>query len=445
MPQNYENLTLPAEIKYTSIPEAVAVWEKDPYGQAVFDFLQQVYSITDVPAVLQAAGMEEYLRYKNEGRLVLLHANQILKPSFYNLTSIFMAGEMAKNGLPIALMVFEYPQDIFLTRNQDKKEAFGWQEFYLNEKESVKINIQPSGLKSKPFPIRTIDAASNHPCDQIMVQVAGQGQGNMAYPSAEYALGLNFPEETSVTDFHKTLWKEAVSRLRRQGILPDEDRLPMFFVDMVGLYSTIAQASPAFNYQRRMLSSAEYYPLQVAWPDLYLEDSGGTGQDFETMIISAQSQRYHFGLPEVQVRVPYREVQDLDKYCLHPTGRVADFNLNPAWRQLDDKIRLLANQMPKLPPEQEGLKIELETKIKALKEKPETSQEVKALTRQIPRLSRDEKELKGQLGNQIKQLRIQQEQLPLSPKEYIREVPFSLPPTIEEVYNNLWSGAVYAV
>lgn len=380
MAKNTESLPESPEIHYTTVTKAVTEYKNDPHGLRKLSFLEKAYGLNNISAVLEAAEMGDYLKYKQEGRMIGLVATQILKPNFYFLSNAIILNELAKQGIPTALMVFEYPEDIFLTRNHDKKAAFGWQEFYLEEKQSVKVNVQPSKVKSKSFPIRTIDAASNQPCDQIMIQIAGQGPGNMSYPNADYALGLNIPEEISVTDFYKKIWQQALARLNLQ--------IPVFYVNMVKLYSTLAEASPVFGYQKRMLTSVEYYPLQVAWPDLYLECSSHASPDFLENVAHAQQIRYQAGLSEVQVRLPHEQTPELENLLLHPTGRFVDFSLNPDWIKLDQQIRFLAA----------------------------------------------EKSYK-----QIKPLRLEQAQLQssLNPQQYVKEVPFSLPPPVEQIYQSL--------
>lgn len=376
-----ENLSLSPDIRYTSISEAVAVWQSGKSQHKALNFLAEAYRLNNPAAVLEAADMGDYLHYKQEGRIIGLVATQILRPNFYFLSNAIVLNELAKKGAPAALMVFEYPEDIFLTRNHDKKDAFGWQEFYLSEKQSVRVNVRPDRLKSKSFPLHSLDGASNWPCNQIMVKTEqSQGPGNMAYPDSSFALNFAFPGEISVTDYYRHLWQQAIKRLNLQ--------LPVFYISMTKLYSTIAEASPVFNHQKRMLTSAEYYPLQVAWPDLYLECSSHASPDFLQNIAQAQQARYQYGLPEVQVRLPHEQVPELETLSLHPTGRFVDFNLNESWYAIEQQIRVLA--------------------------------------------------AKKSFG-QIKQLRLDQTQIQasLEPQKYIREVSFSLPPAVQQTYQTL--------
>lgn len=369
------------EIRYTAVANAVAEYKNDPYGQRKFSFLETAYGLNNIQSVLETAGMGDYLHYKQEGRMIGLVATQILRPNFYFLSNAVVLNELAENGIPATLMVFEYPEDIFLTRNHDKKDAFGWQEFYLAQKQSVRVNIQPSRIQSKPFSLASLDQASNWPCNQIMVKTEqAQGPGNMAYPNASYALNLDLPEEISVTDYYRQLWQQTIKRLNL--------KLPVFYVNMVKLYSALAEASPIFNFQKRMLTSAEYYPLQVAWPDLYLECSSHASPDFLQSVAQAQQLRYQYGLPEVQVRLPHEQVPELENLLLHPTGKYVDFNLNESWQAIEQRIRILAAQKS---------------------------------------------------FSQIKQLRLEQAkiQASLDPREHIREVQFSLPPSVEQVYQSL--------
>ena len=392
-----ETLNPPPEINYGSIPEAITAWEQDRHGEAVFKFLESAYGINNTPKVLAEAGMNEYLKYKEAGYFIGLVASQILKPNFYFLSNAVILNRLSRQRIPAALMVFEYPEDKFITRNHDKKDSFGWQKFYLGEKLSVKINLRPDRLQNQPVPLGSIDAASGHPCDQILVRAEqAQGPANMAYPNPAYALGIDIPQGLALTDYYRILWQQAISRLNLQ--------VPVFHVNMVRLYSAIAQHSPTFNNQARMLSSGEYYPLQVAWPDLYLECSSHASPDFLNAISHAQQMRYAYGLPEVQVRLPHEQVPDLENLSLHPTGRFVDYNLHPGWKNLEKQIRSLASQM-----------------------------------------SDDDKNRKAELAKKINDLKKLQAQLIITGDGCIREVPFSLPPAVEQVYNNLLSGVTYAL
>lgn len=397
MAQNPEKIESQPKINYTSVPEAVAAWGNDRYGDAVFRFLAEGYGIDDVPAVLQEAGIGEYLRYKQAGYFIGLVATQILKPNFYFLSNAFILDRLARHGIPAALMVFEYPQDKFITRNHDKKDAFGWQEFYLGERQSVKINLRPDRLQDKPVPLGSLDAASGYPCDQILVRAEqAQGSVNLVYPDPADALGIDIPQGLPLTDYYRILWQQAISRLNLQ--------LPVFHVNMVRLYSAIAKHSPVFNYQGRMLTSREYYPLQVAWPDLYLECSSHANSDFLDAVSQAQQMRYARNLPEVQVRLPHEQVPELENLLLHPTGRFADYNLYPEWKKLEGQIRVLAAQM-----------------------------------------SDDDKNHKAKLAGEIKKLKLWQAKLAIPMEDIFREIPLVLPPAVEQIYNNLLSGATYAL
>ncbi len=344
MAQKEINIEPQPSINYASVPDAIAAWRQDRLGEKTFQFLSNAYGIADVPSLLAKAGMGDYLRYKQEGRFIGLVASQILKPSFYYLAGAVVLGELAKNGVPSALMVFEYPQDIFDTRNVDKVKSFGQQRFWLDRNE-VRLKINP------------VDASINQlggtACNQILARVVeAVGPDNQPYFYKERgnlsaALGFGLPEKFILTDFYKRLWLESIDRLRRNGILPNESILPMFFVDMVKLYSTIAQAAQRAPSEiqlnrRGMMTSASYYPLQVAWPDLYIECSSHASPDFIASAARAQQVRYQHGLPEVQVRLPHERVPELENLCLHPSGKIAD--LSSIWKSRNSELKQLADQ-----------------------------------------------------------------------------------------------------
>lgn len=433
-------------INYTSVPTAIDNWRQDPFGNRALRFLNEAYGVNPKSGILEQAGMAEYLQYKQEGRFIGFVAAQILKPTFYYLSNAIILGELAKRGIPTTLMVFEYPQDIFLSRNPDKRRAFGNIDFFVNERKSVQVKVNPIGIKNQPLPIRTINDADGFPCQNVLINHNGA------------ALGIDIADGLSLTDFYKILWQASIDRLRRQGILPPETQMPVFYVDMTKLYSTLAATAQPnaklldqllFSRGKRpelfrlsglasdfndddlpgtklrfapnglliqnngMMDAASYYPLQTAWPDLYLECSSCGGDYFVEKLARAQQLKYDYGVPEVEIRLPDTEVPELENLCLHPSGRLVDFNLNPEWKKISDQIRSLADQLPKLPPEQVAQKM---------------------------RLSPSDYQLKIKLIKQIKQLRIEQEQLFLQPQEYIRKISFSLPPAVEQVYNQLLSG-----
>lgn len=438
-------------INYTSVPAAIDNWRQDPHGRKAMRFLIDAYGINPNSGILEAAGMGEYLQYKQEGRFIGFVAAQILKPTYYYLSNAIILGELARRGLPTALMVFEYPQDPFLSRNPDKRNAFGNIDFFLNPQQSVKIKVNPIGIKGQPVGIRTINGADGHPCKDVLINVgAPTGPGGIPL-SNQAALGLSLPEQMSLTDFYKFLWTESINRLRRQGILPDESLLPMFFVDVTRLYSTLAaaaQPSPElldqllFSRDKRtklfslsglasdfddddlpgtklrfapngllvqdngMMDAASYYPMHTAWPDLYLECSSCGGEYFVTKLARAQQLKYTYGLPETEVRLPDTEVPDLERYCLHPTGYVAD--LSQTWKQHHQSLAALAEQI------------------------------------QLAKTSAAEKKLLFQRINELKQQRDLQHQAiladPARLNRFMLEAPFAIPASVAEVYNQLLQG-----
>ena len=191
-------------INYTSVPAAIDNWRQDWFGNKAMRFLNDAYGINSHSGILEAAGMKEYLQYKQEGRFIGFVAAQILKPSFYYLSNAIILGQLAKRGIPTALMVFEYSQDPFLSRNPDKRGALGNIEFYLNEKQSVRVKVDPIGLKNQQVPIRTMNEADGFPCQEVLVDISD---------SSGTALGLNILKGQSLTEFYKRLWIESVDRL----------------------------------------------------------------------------------------------------------------------------------------------------------------------------------------------------------------------------------------
>lgn len=264
MDQNHERLAVFDNIHYTTVNQAVARYYLDPNGERVFKFLTAAFGLENPRLILEAAGM-----------------------------------------------VFDYPQDVFNPRNIDKVRAFGQQRFWLNDSTvSLKISADADRRYLSGIPLKQITVKAE---DAIGPKNQPYSFNNQVYTQA--ALGIEIPEPITITDFYQILWLETIARLRRQKILPDENQLPMFFVDMIRLYSTLNQAVGG----RGMMRSAEYYPFQVAWPDLYLEDSGGSGSEFEAAVIAGQKFRYNFGLPEIQAE------RDAAYFAYFKNGNWTDF------------------------------------------------------------------------------------------------------------------------
>ena len=88
--------------------------------------------------VLNDAGMQGYLEAKAQGKFVAMVSTQILKPTYYYLSNAFALAELARSGIPTALIVGEYPQDKFHPANADKRSAFGKIDFPVGIKKDDK-------------------------------------------------------------------------------------------------------------------------------------------------------------------------------------------------------------------------------------------------------------------------------------------------------------------
>jgi hypothetical protein len=198
----------------------------------------------------------------------------------------------------------------------------------------------------------------------------------------------------SITDFYRILWNRTLRTLRESGDLPSEAVMPVTFVDVQKMYSTLAAHSRppsyvldllAFSRPYRMLTEvlklpaeragrilagggdgyrryladrglqhsgnglllqdngmmdpAAFYPAQIAWPDLYLECSSCSGEFFVDKLRRAQRVRQFFHLPGSEVRIPDVEVPELMAYVLHPTGRAL------AHSEPDPKIAEMARNL----------------------------------------------------------------------------------------------------
>ncbi len=187
-------------IEYTTVPVAIEQWAKDPHGEQKIAFLSHAYGIppTDVRRVLEKAGMQEYLRYKSEGRMIGMVATQIFKPSHYFVENAKMLTELHKRGVPTALMAFDYGQDRYSTRNSDKVTAFGKVEFPVGVEEihqpdgsiskkmkTIKIELRPTGIRHDDetiHRINSINQADGYRCDQIIVEIVdAKGPNNQSY------------------------------------------------------------------------------------------------------------------------------------------------------------------------------------------------------------------------------------------------------------------------
>lgn len=183
-------------------------------------------------------------------------------------------------------------------------------------------------------------------------------------------------EGITITEFYKILWSRTIDSMRKTGQLPSEDDMPMFFVDMKHFYSTLAKhadvpenvrtllrfdsyknllidvleldASTAealiaqgetaivaylnahdlriqnglLVHTNGMMDSGSYYPLQVAAADVYPECSTHGDPKFINKLKRAQKVRKAAGFPETQVQIPHIYTPALEKYTVHPTGKI---------------------------------------------------------------------------------------------------------------------------
>src|SRR5260221_5132569 len=342
------------EIHYTTTSEAILHWAEDPQGKKTFDFISKAYGIAPekLPRILKEMGLSEYMRAKQEGRMVGMVSTQILKPTYYCMANALLLGHLTKtHGIPTALMVGTYETDLCYPNNSDKVNAFGTTEFPLhvdpqtNMLNTVKVHLVPVGLKQSDGsirPISNINEASGQQCNNIMVRVAkasdpndrlfptGKGKSNVPQADdAEYytlaALGINIPQqEISLTDFYKTMWIHTIDALRARGELPSAKDMPMFFVRAERMYSVLPHVANPPESTKTLLNSQNaavgdknitqlpsgvlarkssgvmdpswYYPMQYALPDLYYECSSCGGDTFVNKLANADKLIESYGL-----------------------------------------------------------------------------------------------------------------------------------------------------
>ncbi len=371
------------ELHYTTTSEAISRWAEDPHGIKKFDFMSQAYGIPPekLSKTLSDMGLGEYVKAKKEGRMVGMISTQILKPTYYFMANALLLGHLTQeHGIPTALMVGTYESDLFFPNNSDKTNAFGNIEFPIDldpvthKLNSVRVRLVPVGLKQPDGsmrPISSINDASGQQCDRIMVRVAaatdpkdkqfptGKAEKTAVPHSddAEYftlaALGIHIPqEEISLTDFYKQMWIHTVNALREKGELPSEKDMPMFFAKAETMYHVLGQVArpPETTVQRINTNNAAvgdknitqlpsgvltrtssgvmdpswYYPMQYALPDLYYECSSCGGDKFVSKLINADRLIESYGLHSPEVRIPDKEVPELETLCVHPSGTHLD-------------------------------------------------------------------------------------------------------------------------
>lgn len=412
-------------ISYTSVAETIRNWRNDPFGDNNFEYLASVFGLDkgNVRSELSSIGLEEYAKAKNEGRYVAMVATQILKPSYYFLTNPIILGQIAKRGIPTALMVIEYPEDKFFSGNDDKRDAFGTQHFVIEQDGQTKdltLKIEPKAIARDDgsiIEIENINQANGYRCDQILVEVSdARGPAGQSYSyrkengkratREDAVLGYATGQDSgliSVTDLYKEMWTKTIESLRKNGTLPQEDEMPMFFVDGKNLYSQLAQVASipkdvrqqihttcpedvAQNIlsdedennltllengmlinQEGMMDPSCYYLAQTAFPDLYIECSSCGGDKFVNKIKRTQDVRASYGLPEAEVHLPHEYVEELEKLCIHPTGLYADVN-----SKLPEDMRDLVEQITELQEQRDSNAIskrQYRKQAKSLKEK----------------------------------------------------------------------------
>ncbi|NTU47090.1 hypothetical protein HGA88_05680 [Candidatus Roizmanbacteria bacterium] len=249
-------------LRYTTVENTIDEWAEDPHGERKLRGVAQIYGIPQekIEQVLEEGGMGAYLRSLAEGRMVSMVSTQILRPTPYFLASVITAAEAVKKGIPSAVMLLEYPEDRFTTRNSDKMEAFGVQRFTVGYDDTngiptprtVSLNVQPWGIRDDEMgtirKISKIGEAEGKRCDQIMISIKDiKGPWNNDVGTLGAALGIDFDLEQpiSLTDFYRALWIRTIASLRERGYLPSEEKLPMCFINMKQAYTTIAaEASP---------------------------------------------------------------------------------------------------------------------------------------------------------------------------------------------------------
>lgn len=389
------------EINYTTTADAILHWAEDPHGKSKFRFMSEAYGIpaSELPHVLEEMGLSEYVNAKEEGRMVGMVSTQILKPTYYFMANALLLGHLTQeHGIPTALMVGTYETDLFYPNNSDKVNAFGNIEFPVavdpetHKLQSVKVHLVPVGLRQADGsikPISSINEASGQQCNNIMVRVAKAsdhkdktyitGKGKMDVPDADdssyytmAALGIDIPqEEISLTDFYKAMWMHTIQALRDRGELPSEQEMPMFFVRADQMYGVLPQyATPPESTQRQLntnnpavgdknitqlqsgvlvrkasgvMDPSWYYPMQYALPDLYYECSSCGGDNFVGKLANADRLIETYGLHSPEVRIPDKEVPELEALCIHPTGKYLD--LMSVRREVDQHTLPLVEQI----------------------------------------------------------------------------------------------------
>lgn len=291
-------------IEYTSIAETVLHWAEDPHGERTFQFISDAYGISRdklMDIFKRHPGATEYLAAKNEGRFVGMVSTQITKPSLYFMTNALLLAQLHKRGIPVSLMMLEYPTDTFYAMNSDKGGAFGKIDFPVGAHiehgkmvmDSVQLEVKPMGYKADDGhiverPNMRIDDANGYRCDQILIKVtsATDPHGNR-YPEnggqtassretsralVQAALGVDIGEEyITLTDFYRLLWRKAIDRLRDIGELPSEKEMPMFFVDMQSFYTDIAaNAHPSSELTNTLAFDSQEHILRTV---LQLDES----------------------------------------------------------------------------------------------------------------------------------------------------------------------------
>lgn len=364
----------PAEglLEYNTITGTLQHWENTTRnvnpthrGADVKMILNEYWGIS--PELAESCpALTEYWKQVKEGRFISMVAMQFNNPTPYFLTNVLQAAQIfhASDGkMPVSLMVMEYPDDMFSFKNGDKTGAlFGDIQIpYVDESGSVQIfnmDVTPDAV-IKPYdadlrsgqeiigdagvghivrtkePVLIDGTISNKQRAKYQKQFSGKPCEDLLLPvDAELYKALNITVEDQYTtsegnyvrstDFYRALWQTSLNNLRQQGVIPSEEDLPIFYVDVRSLYTYMAdnaKPSPDFlrlhdwdSLPRRsdgMMGGEAYYLIQPRWADMYIECSSCmcvNDPKYGAALPINDSMRANLGVKPTEVRLPDHEL-----------------------------------------------------------------------------------------------------------------------------------------
>lgn len=365
---------LTKKIKYTTLSKAIKNWQEDPTGEKKKIFFEKAYGIKNPEKIFEKSDFNKYFEMKKKGRLVFMISSQILVPTFYFMTNIFMAEKLSKKNIPVGIIIADYANDIFQSINSDKKNAFGTIKFAIGEKNSEnilsnRISVSPYGIKEKTGHIKkiqTIQEANGYKCSSILIKISraiDENNNSLKYKkrgqemiAIEAILGYSYQKYKNseneiiipLDKFYKLMYKTAIKTLRQNKIIPNQKTMPIYFVNLEKIIKTLSKYGHCSkkankilqislfknsnnlkinkrgflcNAKSNLMDPNSFYGFYMSIPDVFFECLSCCNEYFTKKIIRNQKLQDVYGVKKTVIHIPDQEISELNNYFLHPTGK----------------------------------------------------------------------------------------------------------------------------